>query len=159
MNWGRHILRALFNLLSHAKDVLGDDESYYNAPVDESVPGLSIVKDNQNHFCRKCGDKLLENSKFCRKCGTKVQEDEAKQMKVRYIGQNIGVDGLVNNGVYEVVYVDEMTGYLSIIDESGEDYLYHSKNPRPFASPNHPGGRFEIVEDDNEKTLERVIGN
>ena len=79
-------------------------------------------------------------------------------MKVRYIGQDIGVDGLVNNGVYEVVYVDKMTGYLSIIDESGEDYLYHPKNPRPIASSKHPGGRFEIVEDDKEKTLERVIG-
>ena len=80
-------------------------------------------------------------------------------MKVKYIGQDIGVDGLRSGNIYEVIGVDELTGYLSVIDESGEDYLYHSKNPRPFASPKHPGGRFEIVEDDNEKTLERVIGN
>lgn len=25
-------------------------------------------------FCRKCGEKLIENSIFCRKCGTKIEE-------------------------------------------------------------------------------------
>ena len=79
-------------------------------------------------------------------------------MKVKYIGKDIGIDGLINNKVYEVVYVDKMSGYLSVIDESGEDYLYHPKNPRPIASPEHPGGRFEIIEDDEERTLESVIG-
>lgn len=78
-------------------------------------------------------------------------------MKVRYIGRNIGVDGLVSNRVYEVNGVDELTGYLAVIDESGEDYLYNPKNPRPIASPDHPGGRFEIVEDDDNHTLEKVI--
>lgn len=78
-------------------------------------------------------------------------------MKVRYIGNNIGVDGLVNNRIYEVAGVDELTGYLSVIDESGEDYLYHPNNPRPIASPDHPGGYFEIVEDDSNGTLKQVI--
>ena len=26
-------------------------------------------------FCRKCGEKLIENSKFCRKCGTEVVKE------------------------------------------------------------------------------------
>lgn len=78
-------------------------------------------------------------------------------MKVRYLGKNIGVDGLVNNNVYEVAYVDELTGYLAVVDESGEDYLYHPKNPKPIASENHPGGKFEIVEDDSNRSLEKAI--
>lgn len=78
-------------------------------------------------------------------------------MKVRYVGVDIGVDGLVNNQVYEVAGVDELTGYLAVIDESGDDYLYNPKNPKPIASPNHPGGRFEIVEDDTNQTLQKAI--
>ena len=41
-------------------------------------------------------------------------------MRVKYIGPNIGVDGLFNGGVYEVLEVDELTGMLRIIDESGD---------------------------------------
>ena len=78
-------------------------------------------------------------------------------MKVRYMGRDIGIDGLVNNRVYEVNGVDELTGYLAVVDESGEDYLYNPKNPKPIASPDHPGGRFEIVEDDYNHTLEKAI--
>lgn len=78
-------------------------------------------------------------------------------MRVRYLGQDIGIDGLVNNHVYEVICVDELTGYLSVVDESGEDYLYHPKNPRPIASEDHPGGKFEIVEDDSDRSLEKAI--
>ena len=78
-------------------------------------------------------------------------------MKVRYIGKNIGVDGLIDGHIYDVVGVDNVTGYLSVIDESGEDYLYHPKNPRPIASDEHPGGRFEIVEDDSENRLRNAI--
>ena len=78
-------------------------------------------------------------------------------MKVRYMGRDIGIDGLVNNRVYEVNGVDELTGHLAVVDESGEDYLYNPKNPKPIASPDHPGGRFEIVEDDDNHTLEKAI--
>lgn len=78
-------------------------------------------------------------------------------MKVKYIGKSFGVDGLVNGNVYEVVGVDEMSGYLSVIDESGEDYLYHPRNPRPIASKDHPGGIFEIVEDNDKNELHEAI--
>lgn len=35
---------------------------------------LENSNDNQNKicFCRKCGEKLIDNSKFCRKCGTEI---------------------------------------------------------------------------------------
>lgn len=78
-------------------------------------------------------------------------------MKVKYIGQDIGVDGLRNGNAYEVVGVDDLTGYLSVVDESGEDYLYHPQNPKPIASENHPGGRFEIVEDNDSNDLKKAI--
>lgn len=77
-------------------------------------------------------------------------------MKVRYHGPRIGVDGLEDNHVYEVIGICEVTGYLRVIDESGEDYLYHPTRPQPIAGK-YKGGRFELVEDDEQGTLEQVM--
>ena len=77
-------------------------------------------------------------------------------MRIRYLGPNIGVDGLIDGHVYDVVRVDELTGYLSIIDESSEDYLYHPKCPQAIAGE-YKGGRFEIIEDDENRTLYKAI--
>lgn len=79
-------------------------------------------------------------------------------MKVRYIGPNIGIDGLVDGRVYQVLCVDALTGYLSVVDESGEDYLYHPQKPQAIAA-SYEGGRFEIVEDDKERSLHNAIHN
>ena len=70
-------------------------------------------------------------------------------MKVRYVGPDIGIDGLKNNKIYTVLEVDELTGYFRIIDESGEDYLYHPNEPQAIAGE-YQGGHFEIVEDKND---------
>lgn len=35
---------------------------------------IEEVNDNKVCFCRKCGEKLIDNSRFCRKCGTEVVE-------------------------------------------------------------------------------------
>lgn len=40
-----------------------------NIVVEESA---KITDANQVRFCRKCGEKLIGNSKFCRKCGTEI---------------------------------------------------------------------------------------
>ncbi len=77
-------------------------------------------------------------------------------MKVRYIGPDIGIDGLFNGHVYDVLRVDELTGYLAVVDESGEDYLYHPQKPQAIAW-RYEGGRFEIVEDDELGTLHEAI--
>lgn len=77
-------------------------------------------------------------------------------MKVRYIGPDIGIDGLFNNGVYEVLEVDEISGALRIIDESGEDYLYSPIRPKSLGGE-YKGGRFEIVEDDENGSLAKAI--
>ena len=77
-------------------------------------------------------------------------------MKVRYHGPDIGIDGLFNNHEYTVIEVDELSGYLRIVDESGEDYLYHPKRPQPIAGE-YKGGYFEIVEDDEQGTLAAKI--
>ena len=79
-------------------------------------------------------------------------------MKVKYVGPDIGVDGLFNGNIYEVCGVDDLTGYLSIIDESGEDYLYHPQKPQAIAGT-YNGGYFEIIEDDAQETLHKAIYN
>lgn len=81
---------------------------------------------------------------------------KTKKMKVTYIGPDIGVDGLRNGNEYEVLEVDKLTGYLRIIDESGEDYLYSPTKPRAIADE-YAGGKFEIIEDDENKTLASII--
>ena len=64
-------------------------------------------------------------------------------MKVKYIGKARTI-ALKKGKVYDVLSVEK--GWFRIMTELNEDYLF-------------PPEQFEIVEDDNEKTLERVIGN
>ena len=78
-------------------------------------------------------------------------------MRVRYIGKSFGIDSLTNGKEYEVISYDVDSGALRVIDDSGEDYLYDPRTPRPIANPEHPGGRFEIVEDDTSGTLRKAI--
>ena len=79
-------------------------------------------------------------------------------MRVRYVGQNINWDGLFDGNVYEVLEVDSLSGLLRIVDESGEDYLYHPKIPHNLSKPSIRG-RFEIVEDDENGTLDKAINH
>lgn len=56
--------------------------------ISKKTPGLTYGSDillqpqtttnfqNKNAFCRRCGNKLLEDSMFCNKCGTKVINEE-----------------------------------------------------------------------------------
>ena len=77
------------------------------------------------------------------------------KMKVKYIGPDIGIDGLFDGNIYEVVEIDELSGALRIIDESGEDYLYDPKKPKAFTGT-YKGGKFEIVSDIDD-TLKKAI--
>ncbi len=70
-------------------------------------------------------------------------------MKIKYIGESFGVDGLTNGKIYECFFTD---GTFRVIDDSGEDYLYSVVNPRPLDGSSK-GGRWEIVEDDDNKSL------
>lgn len=63
-------------------------------------------------------------------------------MKLKYIGESFGVDGLTNGKVYEAV--DEGDFYR-VIDDSEEDYLYSKSNPAPLDGSG-PGGYWEVVE-------------
>ncbi len=45
---------------------------------------------------------------------------------------------------------------LRVVDDSEEDYLYSVVNPRPLDGSS-PGGKWEIVEDDQNKTLEKLM--
>ena len=75
-------------------------------------------------------------------------------MKVRYVGQSFGVDSLTNGRTYECIGIE--FDLLRVIDDSEEDYLYSSINPAPF-DRSGPGGRWEIVEDDENGSLANLI--
>ena len=77
-------------------------------------------------------------------------------MKLKYIGESFGVDSLTNGKIYKCLGFD--SGMLRVIDDSGEDYLYSVVNPRPL-NGSSPGGRWEIVEDDDKKTLTNLFNS
>jgi len=78
-------------------------------------------------------------------------------MKAKYIGKSFGIDGLTDGKVYDVLEVDSDSGALRVIDDSGEDYLYSPVNPKPVAVPDHPGGKWVIVEDNEANDLAYAI--
>ncbi len=41
--------------------------------LNEEIP----TETDKVRFCRKCGEKLIDNSQFCRKCGTEIVEEPA----------------------------------------------------------------------------------
>ena len=79
-------------------------------------------------------------------------------MKVRYIGPDLGTTGFIDGKIYEVLEIDELSGALRIVDESGEEdgYLYDPKKPAMLDIAN-PGSHFEIVEDDAGGSLAKAI--
>lgn len=65
-------------------------------------------------------------------------------MKIKYIGESFGVDGLTNGKIYEATVED--ADYYRVIDDSGEDYLYARECPGPLDG-SVPDGRWEIIEE------------
>ncbi len=67
--------------------------------------------------------------------------------RVKYIGTDIGFDGMVNGKEYDVEWAEY--GNYGVIDESGESYLYNAKRPancmQKYADVEF--GRFEIISD------------
>lgn len=41
----------------------------------QCTKGNTLAERDQIRFCRKCGEKLLDNGRFCCKCGTEVVTD------------------------------------------------------------------------------------
>ena len=66
-------LDNLMNLLCQNEDDLRPIR-YSN----KSVCKRQQVKEDKICFCRKCGEKLLDNSRFCRKCGLEISEVKEK---------------------------------------------------------------------------------
>ena len=64
-NWGTKILDV--------RGILVDES--YKPDVPNHLPELNnkpVVDADKIQFCRKCGERLIENSRFCRKCGTEI---------------------------------------------------------------------------------------
>lgn len=79
-------------------------------------------------------------------------------MKIRYVGETFGV-ALTDGVVYECLGVEDGGGFrimLRVIDDSEEDYLYSVLNPAPLDGSS-PGGKWEIVEDDENNTLSKLF--
>lgn len=72
-------------------------------------------------------------------------------MRLKYIGESFGVDSLTNGKIYIATVSD--VGYYRVFDDSGEDYMYFSDNPRP-PDGSSKGGRWEIIEGMNERERE-----
>lgn len=87
-------------------------------------------------------------------------------MKVKYVGETFGVAGLTDGVVYECLGVENSGDFgpmLRIIDDEGlayddepDGYLYSPKNPAPLDGSS-PGGRWEVIEDDDNGTLKEAI--
>ena len=75
-------------------------------------------------------------------------------MKLKYVGESFGAVSLTNGTVYECLGED--SGMFRIVDDSGEDYLYSVVNPRPLDGSSK-GGKWEIVEDDKNGTLAKLL--
>lgn len=82
-----------------------------------------------------------------------VYRKEMVKMKVRYIGQSFGIDELTSNKIYECLGVE--WPFIRVIDDSGEDYLYSATRPMPLTGETPPG-RWEIIEDDENGTLQKI---
>ncbi len=79
-------------------------------------------------------------------------------LKVRYVGESFGALSLTDDKVYDCEVRESDYGFLRVIDDSGEDYLYSPTNPKPL-NGSSSGGKWEIVEDDARGTLKALIGH
>lgn len=65
--WDDHKRRKQSASASSAVPSANSNPVPISEPVGNTAPQIL--------FCRKCGEKLIENSQFCRKCGTKVVKE------------------------------------------------------------------------------------
>lgn len=78
-------------------------------------------------------------------------------MKVKFHGESFYAgSGLTDGKTYECIGVE--CGLLRIIDDEEEDYLYSAKEPCAPNGSSEPG-EWEIIEDDESKTLYKAIFN
>ncbi len=65
-------------------------------------------------------------------------------MKLRYVGETFGPEGLTDGKIYEA---KEEDGWYRVIDDSEEDYLYSQTHPAPLFRSEGIGGRWEVIDD------------
>ncbi len=64
-NWGIRILNN--------KGLLNDDTNTHSTPAYVPEQRKTLISKNKELFCKKCGEKLSNNSKFCHQCGTEIE--------------------------------------------------------------------------------------
>ena len=85
-----------------------------------------------------------------------MKEKGEIMMKVQYIGESFGAVSLTSNKIYECLGVEVDGNALRIVDDSEEDYLYGITNPSPLDGSS-PGGKWKIIEDDEQGTLKNAF--
>lgn len=66
--------------------------------------------------------------------------------KVKYVGENFGIDGLTNNKIYDFVKIDYDNNLIDVVDDSGENYVYQIENPKPLDGSSK-GGKWEFIDE------------
>lgn len=64
--------------------------------------------------------------------------------EVKYVGKSFGVESLTNNTIYPVIDIED--GFIRIVDDSEEDYLYSIISPGDLVNP-ELCGKWEIIKD------------
>ena len=77
-------------------------------------------------------------------------------MKVQYIGESFEAVSLTSDKVYECLGVGGAGNALWVIDDSAEDDLCSIVNPAPWDG-SAPGGKWKIIEDDEQGTLKKAF--
>lgn len=94
----------------------------------------------------------MKTKKYDLRTNTYVEVDAIG--KVKYIGKSFGLEGLTDGKIYYVTKIEE--GMLKVIDDSEEEYLYSANKPCNIEDISLYG-KWEIIEDNENKDLEKAI--
>lgn len=72
--------------------------------------------------------------------------------KVKYLGESF--QDITSDKIYDCLGVEDE--FLRIVDDEEMDYLYSKTNPAPLDGSSE-GGRWKVVEDDENETLKKTI--
>lgn len=73
--------------------------------------------------------------------------------RVKYVGESFGIDSLTDGRIYSVVAIED--GFIRVIDDSDEDYLYSIATPSALENPDLCG-KWEIVDDPSDILKEYI---
>ncbi len=95
-------------IVNHQKNLLATETTSQYTPTN-NTPILETQENTEpTLFCRKCGEKLLDNSRFCRKCGTE-SISEASTVVPEKTKETVADDADTVSEVSDELSFDDMT--------------------------------------------------